>query len=182
MTAMIRATAAGLAILSAVSLAHAVDGPQPITQYETPAEARWAPFSSDLPSCGDTGVLNALAARFNQTESTYWGGKAAISGYDEIREIGFRANGLAYIPRRYCVARAAIDDPRTNGKVEAKHTVVYSVVAAGGILGVSWGVEWCVNGFDRNHAYSPDCAILRPILERWLGEPKTIKQGLTARY
>ncbi len=86
-------------------------GPAPITQYETPAEARWAPFSSQLPTCDDASVLSTVSGRFAQTENTYWGGQHAIDGFERVREIGFRANGLSYIPRRYCVARA--DDGRS---------------------------------------------------------------------
>ena len=181
---MLRAITGLLAIFGAVSLAHAVSRPQPITQYETPAGQRWAPFSSDLPKCDDKGVLLLIGQRFFDMESTYWGGDNAIGSFDQVREIGFRANGLSYIPRRYCVARATIDDPRTTPpKVEREpHTVVYSIAAAGGIIGWNWGVEWCVDGFDRMHAYSPDCSVLRPILERWLGETKSVEYGLKARY
>ncbi|RBP17332.1 hypothetical protein DFR50_103219 [Roseiarcus fermentans] len=178
---MLRAIMGSLAFLGAVSLAHAdAPGPQPITQYETPAEAMWKPFSADLPTCDDAGVLSTISGRFAEAENTYWGGVNAVSGIDGVREIGFRANGLAYIPRRYCVGRAAVVDSRDPPPQRpTEHTVVYEVVAAGGIIGWSWGVQWCVEGFDRNQAYSPDCHVLRPILERWLGEqPAVVK----ARY
>ncbi len=178
---MFRAIMGWLAIFGAVSAAHAdAPGPQPITQYETPAAERWAPFSSSLPTCEDNGVLSTVSGRFAQTENTYWDGNSVIAGIDGVREIGFRANGLAYIPRRYCVGRAAVVDPRDPPPQRPKmHTVVYNVVQAGGIIGWNWGVEWCVIGFDRNHAYSPDCEILRPILERWLGAQSAV---VKARY
>ncbi len=150
-------------------------GPQPITQYETPSEARWAPFSADLPACGEASVLSTISGRFGTTETEFWGGRASIDSFDRVREIGFRANGLDYIPRRYCVAQAAVLDPRVPAPVAERpkpHTVIYNVIAGGGIIGIPWGVEWCVVGFDREHAYEPACAVLRPILERWLGEPK----------
>ena len=179
---MLRAIIGSLAFFGAVSAAEAdVPGPQPITQYETPTEAMWAPFSSSLPKCDDASVISTVSGRFGQTEGTYWGGDNAISGIDGVREIGFRANGLAYIPRRYCVGRAAVADPRspTGDQKPTVHTVIYTVVAAGSMIGWSWGVEWCVVGFDRNRAYEPDCGLLRPILERWLGEqPAVVK----ARY
>ena len=100
-------------------------------------------------------------------------------------EIGFRANGLAYIPRRYCVARALMDDPRapTDDRMRRKRTAVYSIAADAGIIGLGWGVEWCVVGLDRNHAYAPDCDVLRPIIERWIGQYKWLADyGLKARY
>ena len=178
---MVRAITILLAMAGVVSLAHAdAPGPQPITQYEVPAEARWAPFSSDLPTCDDAGVLSTITVRFGRTENTYWGGKNAIDGYEGVREIGFRANGLGYLPRRFCVARAAIVDPLVPPPPRPPlRTVVYNVTAAAGIIGWTWGVEWCVVGFDREHAYEPACAVLRPILERWLGQQPPI---VKARY
>jgi hypothetical protein len=183
MTDMLRAITGWLAMLGAVSLAHAASGPQPITQYETPAGARWAPFSSDLPKCDDTSVITTISGRFDDTETAYWGGRSAIYSFERMREIGFRANGLSYIPRRYCVARVTIVDPRVPPPPHPETgTVVYNVIAADGIIGWSWGVEWCVVGFDREHAYEPACHVLRPILERWLGETESVEYGLKARY
>ena len=180
---MLRAITGWLAILGAVSLAQAASGPAPITQYETPAGERWAPYSSDLPKCDDSGVISTISDRFSQTEATYWGGRNAFYSVDDMREIGFRANGLSYIPRRYCVARVAVIDPNVPPPPRPPiHTIVYNVVAAGGIIGMSWGVEWCVVGFDREHAYEPACGVLRPILERWLGETHSVEYGLKARY
>ena len=179
---MLRAITGLLALAGAVAVAHAAGGPQPITQYEDPVEARWAPFSANLPVCDDPAVLSTITSRFGETENTYWGGRYGIDGIEQVREIGFRANGLAYLPRRYCVARAAIVDPiPPNPKPSTPHTVVYNVTAALGVIGFTWGVEWCVVGFDREHAYEPACAALRPILERWLGEPKGAS-WLRARY
>ena len=177
---MLRAIIASLAFLAAASAATAdAPGPQPITPYETPAEARWAPFSTALPACDDSGVLSTISSRFGEAQSTFWGGNSAISGIDGLHEIGFRANGLAYVPRRYCVGRAAVVDPREQAPRPQAHTVVYAVTAAAGLIGWSWGVEWCVVGFDQNFAFAPDCHTLRPILERWLGEqPAVVK----ARY
>src|SRR5262249_55645426 len=110
-------------------------------------------------------------------------GNNAIGGYDRVREIGFRAAGLSYIPRRYCVARAAVIDPRVQDPRQKHAAVIYTVVANAGIIGILWGVEWCVVGFDRNHAYEPDCAVLKPVLERWIGEYKhAAEYGLRARF
>ena len=170
-------------VLGAASMAQAASGPAPITQYETPAEARWAPFSSDLPACDDASVVSTISGRFSEAENTFWGGRNALGGFDRVKEIGFRANGLSYIPRRYCVAQVAVVDSHVPPPPRPPiHTVVYNVVAAGGIIGWNWGVEWCVVGFDREHAYEPACDVLRPILERWLGQTKSVEYGLKARY
>jgi hypothetical protein len=174
---MVRAIFGFMALLGLAAAAPAQAGPAEDSLYGTPAEARWAPVYADLPRCDDASVLSTIVGRFGETENTYWGGKHAIGGFERVREIGFRSNGLSYIPRRYCVARAVIsDEPKPR-------TAIYSVTANASIIGWQWGVEWCVIGLDREHAYAPDCLILRPIIERWIGQYKWLGQyGLWVRY
>jgi hypothetical protein len=138
--------------------------------YATPAEQRYVPYSAQLPECDDAGVLARISDRFAQKEAGYWNSALQIGGYDRIRQIGFRANGLSYIPRRFCVARAELNDL-------SRHNVVYAIGEDLGIIGWSWGVEWCVVGLDRNLAYAPGCSAVRPFLDRNLGGPV-----LRARY
>ena len=135
-----------------------------------PAEQRYAAYSVDLPPCDDPGVLARISDRFAQKESGYWNSPLQIGGYDRIREIGFRSNGLGYIPRRYCVARVLGSDTK-------ERTVIYDVEESLGMIGWGYGVEWCVVGLDRNLAYAPACGALRPFVERYLGEA-----ALRARY
>ncbi|MGD0185147.1 MAG: hypothetical protein ABSC25_07830 [Roseiarcus sp.] len=135
-----------------------------------PAEQRYVPYSGELPACDDPGVLARISDRFAQKESEYWNSPLQIESYDRIQEIGFRANGLAYIPRRYCVARALDSDSR-------ERTVVYDIEESLGMIGWGYGVEWCVVGLDRNLAYAPACSALRPFVDRYLGE-----KALRARY
>lgn len=183
---MIRVLAALLLLIGLASGARAQSGgPTDNSLYGTPAEARWAPFFATLPTCDDNSVLSTVSNRFGQTQSIYWNGAHAIMGYEKVREIGFRANGVAYIPRRYCLARAVMaEPPQAPPEYWRKRTVVYAVVANASIIGWNWGVEWCVVGLDPMHAYEPDCEVLRPILERWLGEyrPMASIYGLKARY
>ena len=115
-------------------------------------------------------MLARISGRFAQRESGYWGSSSRIAGYDRVQEIGLRSNGLGYIPRRYCVARALGDDSRPR-------TVVYQIEESLGIIGWGYGVQWCVVGLDRNLAYAPACSALRPFVERYLGET-----ALRARY
>ena len=30
------------------------------------------------------------------------------------------------------------------------------------MIGWGYGVEWCVHGLDRNHAFAPNCKMARP--------------------
>jgi len=43
-----------------------------------------------------------------------------------------------------------------------KRQIHYSITETGSWLGVSWGVEWCLVGLDRNWAYNPACRMARP--------------------
>jgi hypothetical protein len=138
--------------------------------YATPAEQRYVPYSAQLPACDDPAVLARIDARFGQKESEYWNSTLQIGTYDRIREIGFRANGLGYIPRRYCIALAELNDQR-------HHEVIYAIGENLDIIGWGYGVEWCVVGLDRDLAYAPGCGAVRPFLDRTLGA-----QGLRARY
>ncbi len=86
-----------------------------------------------------------------------------------MREIGFRSNGLSYIPRRYCIARAMMSDQR-------QRTVAYAIATQTGIIGNTWGVEWCVVGIDPTLAHAPDCEVIRPILEREIGRTRWLAE------
>ncbi len=175
-TALKRTIFSLLAFFAFFPLAWAGGGPAELNLYDTPAEARWAPFVADMPGCEDGGVLSTISGRFAGTQREFWNSNLAIGGFDRVREIGFRSNGLSYIPRRYCVARAAMSDQR-------ERTVVYSIGTQLGIIGNSWGVEWCVVGVDPTFAYAPNCEVIRPILEREIGKAKWLAgYGLRAGY
>src|SRR3984885_9999219 len=79
-------------------------------QIITPAEKRFSPYYANLPACDNTWVTGRINDRFQQKESSYWNSTLTIQGYDRFREIGFRANGASYIPRRYCMARVTMSD------------------------------------------------------------------------
>lgn len=139
--------------ISATALAAA---PQASARPMTPAERRDAPLSPDIPTCDDPMVLGKIMSRFSTREWRYWDSGLAIAGFDRVAEVGYRTNGLDYYPRRYCVARAIFEGGATR-------KVTYAVASDLGWLGVlGFGVEWCVEGLDRNHAYGGDCRAARP--------------------
>ena len=145
-------------------------GSAPAAGIIVPAEQRYQAWSGELPACADAGVLARIQDRFAQTESGYWHSPARIASFDRIGQISLRGNGRAYIPRRYCVARAWLDNGR-------RRETIYAIGEDLGILGYGFGVEWCVVGLDRNLAYAPGCQILRPYLARNLGA-----RAISARY
>lgn len=128
-----------------------------------PAEQRHYPFNGEIAPCDDTLVLWKARYHFDDKEYQYWNPPLHITGITDIKEIGYRTNGVAYIPRRYCLGTAMISDgvPRQ---------IIYQVQQSLGFAGASIGVEMCVVGLDRNFAYSPACSVLRPLLDRFARE------------
>lgn len=120
-----------------------------------PAEQRILPWSAAIPACQDTSVLGEIASRFAEKESRFWNSSLTIVGYERIRPLAWRPWGLDMIPRRFCTAMATTSDGR-------KRRIDYSVREDLGIIGATWGVEWCVSGLDRNSAYAPNCKMARP--------------------
>ncbi len=142
---------AALALLAASAVAIPPAAARPLV----PAERRYEPFDSVLPACDDSAPLNEILARFQERESEFWRTGLEIAAFAHIREIGFRSNGLDYIPRRYCEARVIMN----NSKVSS---VSYSISKDLGGIGDTFGIEWCIVGLDRMDAFAPNCKMARP--------------------
>lgn len=112
-------------------------------------------YDGVLPSCDSTAALRTITTRFSQKEYRFWNSKLIIVDYEHVREVAFRPWAPNTIPRRFCSATALVSDGH-------KHRVDYSIAETTGMIGASWGVEWCVVGLDRNMAYSPACRMARP--------------------
>ena len=136
-------------------------------QNVPPAEERYIPYSGNLPPCDVPWALQTIAWRFMQTRAEFWHSDLQILTYDRIREIGYRSNGLSYIPRRYCAARAFLNDcdPRVNPRCKGR-MVIYAIGEKTNMIGWNDGVLWCVVGLDPSLAYAPNCQALRPIVDR----------------
>jgi hypothetical protein len=112
-------------------------------------------YEGILPPCDHPSALKRIASRFNQKEYAYWNTDLEIVGFDKIRETAFRTWAANTIPRRFCSGVVEVSDGR-------RHPIHYSIAEDTGIIGASWGVEWCVVGLDRNWAYNPACKMARP--------------------
>ena len=55
----------------------------------------------------------------------------------------------------FCTAVASVSDG-------SLHRVNYWIGEDTGMIGMTWGVEWCVVGLDRNWAYNPACKMAQP--------------------
>ncbi len=105
-------------------------------------------YDGALPPCES--ALQAISSQFAEKESAFWNSSLQITGYDRVRETAFRPWNSDNIPRRYCSARAMLNDGKPR-------TVDFSIVEDGGLAGYGPGVEWCVVGLDRDWAYNPRC-------------------------
>lgn len=110
-------------------------------------------YDGELPAC--EAALGTIASRFAQKEGQYWNSGLQILDFERVREIAYRPWAAGTIPRRFCTAVALVSDGR-------KHAVNYWIGEDTGMIGMTWGVEWCVVGLDRNWAYNPSCKMARP--------------------
>jgi hypothetical protein len=117
-------------------------------------------YEGVLPRCDDEAALRKITSRFNDKEATFWSASfwsssLTIKGFDQIRETAFRPWAGNTIPRRFCSAMVYISDG-------TRRPVHYAIGEDTGMIGMTWGVEWCVVGLDRNWAYNPACKLAEP--------------------
>ena len=110
-------------------------------------------YDGVLPCCD--AALDIIASRFATKEGRFWNSDLQIVGFEKVRQIAFRPWANDTIPRRFCAGTALVSDGH-------RHPVNFSIIEDGGVIGVNWGVEWCVTGLDRNWAYNPACKMARP--------------------
>ena len=110
-------------------------------------------YSGQLPRC--EAALGKISARFAEKESQYWNSALQILDFEDVRETAYRPWAEGTIPRRFCRAVANVSDG-------LKHRVNYWIGEDTGMIGMMWGVEWCVVGLDRDWAYNPACKMARP--------------------
>ena len=116
----------------------------------------WGPkFDSKLPACDDVWATETIRHRFSTTQDRFWNSNLSIQSIEKVQEVAFRPWADGTIPRRFCNGRVLISDG-------IWRTIRYSIVEDGGMIGQSWGVQWCVVGLDRNWAYSPACKAAAP--------------------
>ena len=145
-----------VAALGAALVAVASSGPAPAANWLEKHGYLIGPrFDSNLPSCDDSSALSTIQRRFATKEGRFWNSELQITNFDQIREVAYRPWADGTIPRRFCTGRAQTSDGQWR-------MLRYSIVEDGGIIGASWGVQWCVVGADRNWAYNPDCKAAGP--------------------
>jgi hypothetical protein len=112
-------------------------------------------YSRDMPACDYAGALDRIIANFHTKELRFWNSELRIVGVEDIREVATMPWAAQAIPRRFCSGTAVINDG-------AKHPIYYSIGEDTGMIGMDYGVNFCVAGLDRDWAYNPACRSARP--------------------
>ncbi|MBM3530067.1 MAG: hypothetical protein FJX62_18450 [Alphaproteobacteria bacterium] len=112
-------------------------------------------FHGIVPPCDWPSALARIQSRFASKEARFWDSDLRIVDFERVRQTAYRPWARDTVPRRFCSGRVLTSDGR-------RRTIHYSIIEDGGHIGVSWGVEWCVVGVDRNWAYNPGCKMARP--------------------
>ena len=112
-------------------------------------------YSGEVPLCAEAGPLHRIQSTFHTKESRFWHSDLEIVDFRRVREIALRPWVSGTVPRRFCSAEALVSDG-------IKRRVYYSIAEDGGFAGMSYGVEWCVVGLDRDWAYNPRCKAAKP--------------------
>jgi hypothetical protein len=112
-------------------------------------------YTRKIPSCDYPAALDRIIANFRTKEFQFWNSEMRIVGFENIREIDTMPWAAQSIPRRFCSGTAVINDG-------GRHPIYYSIAEDTGMIGMDWGVNFCVTGLDRNWAYNPDCLAAQP--------------------
>jgi hypothetical protein len=108
-----------------------------------------------IPTCDNSQALDRIIANFRTKEYRFWNSELRIIGIEDIRESAELPWGAQSIPRRFCSGTALINDG-------ARHPIYYSIAESTGMIGMDWGVNFCVTGLDRDWAYNPGCRSAKP--------------------
>ena len=108
-----------------------------------------------VPACDFPGALDRIIANFHTKEYRFWNSELRIVGVENIHETAWLPWAAQSIPRRYCNGTAVINDG-------ARHPLFYSIAEDTDIDGFGWGINFCVDGLDRNDAYNPHCRSAKP--------------------
>ena len=112
-------------------------------------------YDRNMPACDYPPALDRIMGNFRNKEATFWNSELKIVGIENIRQTAVLPWAAQSIPRRFCSGTALINDG-------ARHPIFYSIAEDTGMIGMDWGVNFCVVGLDRNMAYGPACRAARP--------------------
>jgi hypothetical protein len=108
-----------------------------------------------MPACDYPPALDRIIANFRTKEFGFWNSDLRLVGVENIKETAVMPWAAQSIPRRFCTGTAVISDGQ-------KHPMYYSIAEDTGMIGMDWGVNFCVVGLDRNWAYNGACRSAQP--------------------
>ena len=108
-----------------------------------------------MPGCDYPPALDRIIGNFHSKEARFWNSELQIVGIENIHETAALPWAAQSVPRRFCSGTALINDGR-------RHAIYYSIAEDTGMIGMSWGVNFCVVGLDREWAYNPACRAAKP--------------------
>ena len=149
MSGRIACVALGLA-LSVVS----VSQPRAASWLEKNFWSSGPRYDRVMPGCDYPPALDRIIGNFHSKEARFWNSELQIVGIENIRETAVLPWAAQSIPRRFCRGTALINDGM-------RHPIYYSIAEDTGMIGLDWGVNFCVVGLDRNWAYGPACRAAR---------------------
>lgn len=112
-------------------------------------------YERAVPACDNPSALDRIMANFHTKEFRFWNSALRIVGFEDIRETAVLPWAAQSIPRRFCRGTVLVNDG-------AKHPIYYSIAEDTGMIGMDWGVNFCVAGLDRDWTYSPECRAAKP--------------------
>jgi hypothetical protein len=112
-------------------------------------------YSRDMPPCDYSPALHEIMNKFRTKEGRFWNSALEIVGIEDTRETAYLPWAAQSIPRRFCRGTALIND-------RTRHPIYYSIASGTGMIGMGWGVSFCIVGLDRNWAHNPDCRAAEP--------------------
>jgi hypothetical protein len=112
-------------------------------------------YDRHMPACDSPPALDRIMGHFHTKEAQFWHSDLQIVGIENIRQTAVLSWAAQSIPRRFCSGTALINDG-------ARHAIYYSIAEDTGMIGMDWGVNFCVVGLDRNMAYGPGCRAAKP--------------------
>lgn len=118
----------------------------------------WLPgpdYDRQMPACDYPAALDRIIGNFRTKEIRFWNSELQIVGIEHIREASVMSWAAQSIPRRFCNGVALISDG-------VRRPIFYSIGEDTGMIGMDFGVNFCVVGLDRNMAYGPNCRAAKP--------------------
>jgi hypothetical protein len=110
-----------------------------------------------VPACQEGAVLETIRSKFSTADDRVLKAGLGVGTIDRITQVYAGQNDPSHYARRYCEARATLN----NGKATRLY---YLVEQEAGFVGATWNVEFCLEGLDPWHVHDGRCHTVR---HRW---------------